>query len=60
MMFAKLRANIRARLQTAWTGSTIAEIDTDTGELACVPGQYPAQQRSWWWRMWQTVRSSWA
>ena len=58
-MFASLRANILARLQTAWTGSTIAEIDTDTGELICVPGQYPAQERSWWWRLNRTICNTW-
>lgn len=53
-------ARLRARLQTAWTGSTIAEVDTDTGELVRVPGRHPARERSWWWRAWQTVLSSWA
>lgn len=52
-MFAKLLA----RFQTAWTGSTIAEIDTDTGQLVCVPGQYPARERSWWWRFFQTLKA---
>jgi len=37
--------------RTAWTGSTLAEIDTDTGELVTVPGHFPAQQRSFWWRL---------
>ena len=53
-MFAKLRA----RFQTAWTGSTIAEIDTDTGELIRVPGFHPPRERSWSWRLLQTLKAS--
>lgn len=49
---------LRAKLQCAFTGSTIAEVDWHSGRCVRIPGQYPSQERSLWWRFWQTVRSS--
>ena len=43
--------------RTAYTGSTLAEIDTDTGELVSVPGFYPPRERWLLWRMLATWRA---
>ena len=60
-MIAWLRSAMRklnAHRQCAFTGSTIAEIDTDTGELICVPGQHPPRERWLLARAWATLQAS--
>jgi hypothetical protein len=49
---------MRARIDLAFTGSTLAVIDKDTGEVYRVPGFLPERERSFWWRLRQTIRAS--
>lgn len=56
---------IRRWLRTAFTGSTLLEVEwwpgnPKRGGLVRVPGQLPERERSLWWRLKQTVRSTWA
>ena len=48
---------LRARWSTAFTGSTIAEFDKDTGELWRVPGVHPSRERWLLYRIWATWRA---
>lgn len=60
-----LLTRLRARLQLAFTGSTLLEAEwwpgnPKRGGILRIPGHWPERERSFWWRMWQTVRSSWS
>lgn len=48
---------MQARWTTAFTGSTIAEIDFHTGEVLKVSGLYPERERSLLYRIWATWRA---
>lgn len=54
---------IRSSLRTAFTGSTLLEVEWWPGQpkrggLVRVPGHLPDRERSLWWRIGQTIRSS--
>lgn len=56
---------LRAWPQNAFTGSTLLEAEWWPGQpkrggLVRVPGHLPERERSIWWRIVQTARSSWA
>lgn len=59
----RIGVRLRAWLQNAWTGSTLIEAEWRPGQpsrggLLRVPGHLPERERSIWWRLVQTIRSS--
>ena len=58
-----LARSLRAWLRDAFTGSTLLEAEwwpgnPKRGGLLRIPGHYPERERSFWWRLAQTVRNS--
>lgn len=61
----RIREAITSMLRTAFTGSTLLEVEWHPGNpklggLLRVPGYLPERERSLWWRLNETVRSTWA
>lgn len=60
-----LIAWLRAKWQNAFTGSTVLEGEWWPGQparggLLRIPGQMPKREQSFFWRLWQTIRGTWA